>query len=66
MLGEPLARRAAATDVEVVQRLAERSGARFVVPGEQEWATVERPSSTALRWRKESLAAAVTVMGGDA
>ena len=38
LLGEPLARRVAATDVEVVQRLAERSGARFVVPGEEEWA----------------------------
>ena len=38
LLGEPLARRVAATEVEVVQRLAERSGARFVVPGEEEWA----------------------------
>ena len=38
LLGEPLARRAAATNVEVVQRLAERSGVRFVVPGEEEWA----------------------------
>lgn len=37
-LGEPLARRAAVTDIEVVQRLAQRSGARFVVPGEDEWA----------------------------
>ncbi|GAA1822992.1 DNA-processing protein DprA [Microlunatus capsulatus] len=36
-LGEPLARRAAATDVEVVERLAARVGARFVVPGEDEW-----------------------------
>ena len=36
-LGEPLARRAAATDVEVVERLAARVGARFVVPGEEEW-----------------------------
>nr|WP_294693771.1 DNA-processing protein DprA [uncultured Friedmanniella sp.] len=38
LLGEPLARRAAATDLDAVQRLAERSGARFVVPGEEEWA----------------------------
>ena len=37
-LGEPLARRVAATDVEVVERLAARVGARFVVPGEEEWA----------------------------
>ena len=37
-LGEPLARRAAITDTEAVQRLAERSGARFVIPGEEEWA----------------------------
>ena len=36
-LGEPLARRAAATDVQVVQRLADRSGTRFVVPGDEEW-----------------------------
>lgn len=36
-LGEPLARRAAATDVAVVQRLALRGGVRFVVPGEEEW-----------------------------
>ena len=35
LLGEPLTRRATATDVEVVQRLAERSGVRFVVPGEE-------------------------------
>ena len=38
LLGEPLARRAAATDVDAVQRLTERLGARFVVPGEEEWA----------------------------
>jgi DNA processing protein len=37
-LGEPLARRAAATDLESVQRLATQAGARFVVPGEDEWA----------------------------
>ena len=37
-LGEPLARRAAVTDLEVVQRAATRSRARFVVPGEEEWA----------------------------
>jgi DNA processing protein len=36
-LGEPLARRAAATDVEAVERFAARVGARFVVPGEEEW-----------------------------
>jgi DNA processing protein len=36
-LGEPLARRAAAADLEVVQRLATQAGARFVVPGEDEW-----------------------------
>ncbi len=36
-LGEPLARRAAATDVERVERLAARVGARFVVPGDPEW-----------------------------
>lgn len=37
-LGEPLARRAAATDVVHVQRLAVRQRVRFVVPGEEEWA----------------------------
>ena len=36
-LGEPLARRVAATDIDVVERLAARAGARFVVPGEPEW-----------------------------
>jgi len=36
-LGEPLARRAAATDLELVQRLADRGGVRFVVPGDEEW-----------------------------
>jgi DNA processing protein len=36
-LGEPLARRAAATDLELVQRLAARSTVRFVVPGDEEW-----------------------------
>ncbi|MFL6026966.1 MAG: DNA-processing protein DprA [Friedmanniella sp.] len=36
-LGEPLARRAAATDLEAVQRLAARGGVRFVIPGEEEW-----------------------------
>ena len=37
-LGEPLARRAAVTDLEVVQRLAAAQRVRFVVPGEDEWA----------------------------
>lgn len=36
-LGEPLARRAAATDLEVVQRLAARGSVRFVIPGDEEW-----------------------------
>ena len=36
-LGEPLARRAAATDLELVQRLAGRGRVRFVVPGDEEW-----------------------------
>lgn len=37
VLGEPLARRAATTDVEVVQRLASRGSVRFVIPGDEEW-----------------------------
>ena len=36
-LGEPLARRAVATDVAVVQRLAARGSVRFVIPGDEEW-----------------------------
>jgi DNA processing protein len=37
-LGEPLARRAATTDLEAVQQRTGEVGARFVVPGEEEWA----------------------------
>ncbi len=36
-LGEPAARRAATTNLEVVDRLAADAGARFVVPGDEEW-----------------------------
>lgn len=36
-LGEPAARRAAATDVDLVLRVAGLAQARFVVPGEPEW-----------------------------
>lgn len=36
-LGEPLARRAAGVDLELVQRLAGRGGVRFVAPGDEEW-----------------------------
>ena len=35
--GEPLARRAAAVDLPATLRLADHSGARFVIPGDQEW-----------------------------
>lgn len=36
-LGEPVCRRAAAVDLEVVQRMARLFGIRFVAPGEEEW-----------------------------
>jgi len=36
-LGEPVARRAAAVSVGVVQRLAAATRIRFVVPGDEEW-----------------------------
>ena len=36
-LGEPVAQRAAAVSVEVVQRLAAATRTRFVVPGDEEW-----------------------------
>ena len=36
-LGEPLARRAATVDLELVQRLADRAGVRVVIPGDEEW-----------------------------
>lgn len=36
-LGDPLARRAAATDLGLVERLAARGSVRFVVPGDEEW-----------------------------
>ncbi|HLL61426.1 MAG TPA: DNA-processing protein DprA [Propionibacteriaceae bacterium] len=36
-LGEPVAQRAAAVSVDVVQRLAAAARIRFVVPGDEEW-----------------------------
>ncbi|WP_375422797.1 DNA-processing protein DprA [uncultured Friedmanniella sp.] len=36
-LGEPWARRAAVTDLDLVERLAARAAVRFVVPGDDEW-----------------------------
>ncbi len=36
-LGEPAARRAAGTSLDLVDRLASEAGARFVVPGDEEW-----------------------------
>lgn len=36
-LGEPAARRAAGTTLELADRLATEAGARFVVPGDEEW-----------------------------
>jgi len=36
-LGEPLRRRAAALDLDVVERMARAFAVRFVVPGEEEW-----------------------------
>jgi DNA processing protein len=35
--GDPLSRRAAALDLEVVERQAQLTSARFVVPGDEEW-----------------------------
>jgi DNA processing protein len=37
VLGEPAAQRAARVTVEVFERLAEAAGARFVIPGDEEW-----------------------------
>ena len=37
VLGEPVARRAAQVTADVFERLAEAAGARFVVPGDDEW-----------------------------
>ena len=37
VLGEPAAQRAVRITVEVFERLAEAAGARFVVPGDEEW-----------------------------
>lgn len=39
-LGEPAARRAAGTQVELAVRLAHETQARFVIPGDQEWPSV--------------------------
>jgi DNA processing protein len=36
-LGEPAARRAAAVDLDEMDRIAEAAEARFVVPGDEEW-----------------------------
>lgn len=36
-LGEPAARRAAGTDLELARRLTAEAGARFVIPGDEEW-----------------------------
>ena len=36
-LGEPTARRAAGTQVELAVRLAQETQARFVIPGDEEW-----------------------------
>ncbi len=36
-LGEPLARRAAASDLGVVERLAALAAVRFIAPGDEEW-----------------------------
>jgi DNA processing protein len=37
VMGEPAAQRAALVTVEMFERLAEVAGARFVVPGDEEW-----------------------------
>ena len=37
VLGEPAAQRAARVTIEVFERLAQAAGARFVVPGDEEW-----------------------------
>src|SRR5215204_4305326 len=37
VIGEPAAQRAALVTVEMFERLAEVAGARFVVPGDEEW-----------------------------
>ena len=38
-LGEPTAERAACLSLESVDRLADRAGARFLIPGDDEWPT---------------------------